>query len=334
MMETIQRRLSWAVVGAMLLLSPAAFAEKPEYPPPAGRSVSFEKDIEPVLRENCIKCHARGKAEGGFRMDVRDLVLIGSESGPVVQTGNSADSYLIHVVSGVDPSVKMPPDGEPLTPEEVGLLRSWIDQGLPWPMGVSLGEFKEAEFKPRSVVVPAARVLHSENPLDGLLESYFQKNGLDLPAPVDERLFMRRTHLDAIGLLPTPEEWTAFLSDESPDKRERLVDSLLARNGDYAEHWITFWNDLLRNDFTGTGYIDGGRSQITHWLYNALASNKPYDQFVRELVDPVEGSEGFVKGIIWRGETNSSQTPSMQAAQSIGQVFMGINLKCASCHDM
>ncbi len=96
---------------------------------------------------------------------------------------------------------------------------------------------------------------------------------------------------------------------------------------------MTFWNDALRNDYRGTGYIDGGRKQITGWLYAALATNMPYDRFVAQLVDPTPDSEGFSKGIVWRGVVNASQTPQMQTAQNISQVFMGVNLKCASCHN-
>ena len=96
---------------------------------------------------------------------------------------------------------------------------------------------------------------------------------------------------------------------------------------------MTFWNDALRNDYRGTGYIDGGRKQITGWLYAALATNMSYDQFVAKLVNPIPDSEGFTKGIVWRGVVNASQTPQMQVAQNISQVFMGVNLKCASCHD-
>ena len=74
------------------------------------------------------------------------------------------------------------------------------------------------------------------------------------------------------------------MADKSPEKRERLIRELLADDTAYADHWLTFWNDLLRNDYRGTGYIDGGRKQITRWLYNALLDNMPYDKFVRELV--------------------------------------------------
>jgi hypothetical protein len=150
---------------------------------------------------------------------------------------------------------------------------------------------------------------------------------------VDDRTFARRVWLDAVGLLPPVEELNAFLADKSADKRAKLVQRLLADNQAYAEHWLTFWNDLLRNDYKGTGYIDGGRKQITSWLYTALARNTPYDQFVAQLVNPNAEAEGFTKGIVWRGAVNASMVPPMQAAQGISQVFLGVNLKCASCHD-
>jgi hypothetical protein len=96
---------------------------------------------------------------------------------------------------------------------------------------------------------------------------------------------------------------------------------------------LSFWNDLLRNDYSGTGFITGGRKQITSWLYNSLNENKPYDLMVRELVNPSEESEGFIKGIQWRGVVNASQRTEMQAAQNIGQSLLGVNVKCASCHN-
>ena len=116
-------------------------------------------------------------------------------------------------------------------------------------------------------------------------------------------------------------------------KRKDKIGELLERDLDYADHWMTFWNDLLRNDYAGTGFIDGGRKQITGWLYESLKSNKPYDQFVRELMSPTGDSEGFIKGIKWRGDVNASQVPEIQFAQNVSQVFFGENMKCASCHD-
>jgi hypothetical protein len=171
------------------------------------------------------------------------------------------------------------------------------------------------------------------NPVDLLLQGRLKSAGADLSHPVSDGVFARRVYLDLIGLLPPAGELDAFRADTHPDKRIRLVRQLLERREDYAVHWLAFWNDLLRNEYRGTGFIDDGRRQITRWLFRALYDNERYDRFVHELVSPVPGSEGFVKGIEWRGVVNASQRREMQAAQTTAQVFLGTNLKCASCHD-
>ena len=175
------------------------------------------------------------------------------------------------------------------------------------------------------------------NALAATIDERFAKHWQDKkvqPANLaDDAEFLRRVYLDLIGLLPAPEEVDAFVKDPAADKRARLVRRLLDDRRSWAEHWLTFWNDLLRNDYAGTGYIDGGRRQISAWLYRSLLENKPYDRFVRELISPTPESEGFIKGIKWRGNVNASQVPELQFSQNVAQVFFGINLKCASCHD-
>jgi hypothetical protein len=300
-------------------------------PPPASHAVSFSKEVKPIFEASCINCHGHGRDKGGFRLDTRDTALQGGDSGPAVIPGKSADSLLISLVQGVDPDNVMPKKGSRLTPEQVGLLRAWIDQGALWDTNVTFGRVEPANLKPRLPVVPTA--VKATNPIDRFLEAYFVTYRIRPPKTVSDRVFARRAYLDVIGLLPPPEGLEAFLADGHKDKRERLVERLLGDDCNYAEHWLSFWNDLLRNDYKGTGYIDGGRKQITHWLYSALLTNMPYDRFVGELVNPTSDSEGFTKGIVWRGVVNASQTPQMQTAQNVAQVFMGVNLKCASCHD-
>ena len=246
--------------------------------------------------------------------------------------GKSEESRVIELVAGLDPDSVMPQKGKRLTPEQIGLLRAWIDQGAPWDASISFAKPPPANLFPRKPELPAPRK-DMVNPIDRILRPYFEANGLKPRKPVSDRIYVRRVYLDAIGLLPTPGELNEFLADKRADKREQLVKRLLADNRRYAEGWLTFWNDALRNDYRGTGYIDGGRKPITEWLYAALAKNMPFDEFVRELVNPTPESEGFAKGIVWRGVVNASQTPQMQTAQNISQVFMGVNLKCASCHD-
>ncbi len=322
--------LGWALLPILLAAAPPSAESVAKLPSPSDQKVDFTRDIQPILESSCIKCHARGKAKGGWRVDTRADALNASDSGPAILPGNSAQSRLVHLVAGTDPEDVMPQKGTRLTPEAVSLLRAWIDQDLPWPDTVSFAKPQARNLVPRR---PDISGRPEANPVDTLVDRYFKSTQQTAPAPVDDRLFARRVHLDTLGLLPPPAELEAFVKDRSPGKRTRLVRRLLGNNAQYAQHWLTFWNDLLRNDYRGTGYIDGGRKPISTWLYAALRDNKPYDQFVKELVNPTDASEGFTKGIVWRGEVNASMTPAMQAAQNIGQVLMGVNLKCASCHD-
>jgi hypothetical protein len=320
--------LSWMSLSALAGLTPE---QREKLPPPVAREVNFSQDIKPIFEASCVKCHGRGKDKGGFAIDMRETLLKGGDSGPAVISGKSSESLLIELVSGLDLDNIMPQKGSRLTAEQVGLLRKWIDQGIAWDSAVSFGKLPPINLHPRKPELPGNP--DYENPVDRFVYAYFEKANLKPPAAVEDRIYARRVYLDVIGVLPTPRELETFLLDKSPDKRQTLVATLLGREVDYAQHWLSFWNDALRNDYKGTGYIDGGRKQITSWLFAALVKNKPYHQFVSELINPSPDSEGFAKGIVWRGVVNASQTPQMQAAQNISQVFMGANLKCASCHD-
>jgi mono/diheme cytochrome c family protein len=301
-------------------------------PSAASRKVDFIQDIKPIFEASCIKCHARGRSKGGFQLDTRATLLRGGDSGPVIVAGESERSSLIALVAGVDPDNVMPKKGKRLSAEQVGLLRAWIDQGLPWDPKVAFGRPAPMNLTPHW---PAQKILDESpvNPIDQLLEPYFAARHFSSPPVVDDHLFARRAFLDIVGLLPVSADIESFLADPHPNKRVSLVRRLLADNQRYAENWLPFWNDLLRNDYRGTGYIDGGRKQISSWLFAALTNNLSYDKFVAQLINPKPESAGFVNGIVWRGVVNASQTPQMQAAQNISQVFMGVNLKCASCHD-
>jgi mono/diheme cytochrome c family protein len=300
-------------------------------PPPASHQVDFKTEIKPIFEASCIRCHGRGRARGGLQIDSRATLLKGGDTGPAVVSGHSVDSFLIALVAGDDPDTIMPKKGKKLTPEQIGVLRAWIDQGMKWDPEITFGPVEPLNLTPRLPNVPEARA--EANPVDRFMDVYFQQHKIQAGRPVSDRIYARRVYLDTIGLLPTPSELEAFVSSRKADKREKLVAELLSRREDYAENWMSYWNDMLRNDYKGTGYIDGGRKQITRWLYSALLTNMPYDQFVAQLISPNDDSAGFTKGIVWRGVVNASQRPEMQAAQNISQVFMGINLKCASCHD-
>lgn len=171
------------------------------------------------------------------------------------------------------------------------------------------------------------------NPIDALVDAYFRRNSVSVQAVVSDAVFARRVYLDVWGLLPTPEQLRTFSREPRQDKRIRLVDDLLANRKNYSEHWISYWNDLLRND-EGVNYA-GARQSISEWLLKALEENLPYDQFVSALLNPKTAQDpaGYLIGVNWRGEVSASQSPPMQAAQNSSQVFLGVNLKCNSCHD-
>jgi len=170
------------------------------------------------------------------------------------------------------------------------------------------------------------------SPVDRFVALEWTKAKFTPPAPVDDATFARRAYLDVVGLLPTVQQLDQFIRDEKLHKRARLVDALLADRQGYAEHWMTFWNDLLRNDEQTN--IDGLRKPITAWLFRSLLENKPIDLMIAELLNPGRnGPDGYLKGVNWRGRVNASQLPPVQAAQNVSQVFLASSIKCASCHN-
>jgi hypothetical protein len=322
------RRRSLAVVVGLLTGLVALAAASARDDPPR-KPVDFAHDIAPLIKARCGECHTDGNSKGSFSLDTRETAL----KSEAIVAGKSGESELIERITSADPEFRMPPKGARLTADEVGRLKAWIDRGVPWQDGFT---FKRAAYaaplKLRAPKLPAARE-GRDHPIDRIIDAYFAARKITPPEPLGEAAFARRLFLDVIGLLPPPEELEAFADDRASDKRTRLARRVLGDRRAYADHWLTFWNDLLRNDYAGTGYIDGGRKPITGWLYRSLIDDKPYDRFVRELLSPSSDSEGFIKGIKWRGRVNASQVQEIQFSQNVSQVFFGINMKCASCHD-
>jgi hypothetical protein len=291
--------------------------------------IDFAHVIVPILKAHCVECHGGRQHEGDFSINTRESIL----DAKAVEPGKAAKSRLIELVTSNDKEERMPKDKPPLATADVKKLRDWIDAGMPWEAGFTFASRDfEPPLRPRRPKLPPARDGRT-NPIDRIIDAYFEKHKVSRPAPLEDAAFRRRVYLDLVGLLPRPDTLPTFVGDTHPQKRQQLIDQLLSDKYAYAEHWLSFWNDLLRNDYAGTGYIDGGRKPISGWLYRALVENKPYDQFVRELIAPSGESEGFILGIKWRGNVNASQKPELQFAQNVSQVFLGINMKCASCHD-
>ncbi len=296
----------------------------------AAQAPDFAHDVVPILKTHCAECHTGKLSEGGFSFNTQRQLL---ESG-YVESGKPDRSRLIELVESHDKEDQMPPeDRKRLTKDQVNILRRWVTTKLAWEPGFRFGDTGyEPPLLPRAVELPNED-FPDQNPIDRILSSYRKDNQLAKTEAVDDPTFLRRAYLDLIGIPPTLEQQQKWLNSGQDDRRAKLVDQLLADDHSYAEHWMSFWNDLLRNDYAGTGFIDGGRKQITAWLYNALLRNVPYDQFVQQLITPTTGAEGFISGIKWRGNVNASQVREVQFSQNVSQVFLGINMKCASCHD-
>src|SRR5690242_10818108 len=252
-----------SILSVALFALPVVAADPP-------KPVDFAHDVVPILRANCAKCHTNGTYKGSVSFDTRpDLVK------KAAVPGKAASSEMIRRVTSNDPDERMPPKGPRLADRDVQTLRAWIDQGAAWEPGFSFkARTYVAPLRPRRPEIPAG----NGHPIDRILAKYFADHTVTPPPPLDDAAFARRVYLDLIGLLPAPSELDAFLADAAPDKRAALVRRLLDDGRAYADHWMAFWNDLLRNEYKGTGYIDGGRKQITGWLYQSLLDNKPYNR--------------------------------------------------------
>jgi hypothetical protein len=295
--------------------------------------VDYNRDVHPILATRCFICHSGDKRSGGLSLATYEDVLQGGRSGAAITPKDAKGSLLMLRVTGEN-APRMPMGGTPLAPEEVATLRAWIDEGAR--RNPTAAPAKPRWMPPLSLdmpEVPAATWSGWDSPADRFLATYMQAHNVKPAAVVSDGQFARRAYLDLWGLLPSPEQIDAFLSDHSPDKRRALVERLLADKQNYSENWVSYWNDLLRND-EGVNYA-GDRKSITPWLLESLRSNLPYDQFVSALLNPTKKSDpdGFLVGVNWRGDISASQSRPLQAAQNSAQVFLGINLKCNSCHD-
>lgn len=284
--------------------------------------VDFATQVHPILNARCASCHSKTNAQAGLILDSRANVL------KAVTPGNSGASALIQRIRGTK-APQMPLGALPLAASEIDLIARWIDEGARAPE-TSRSTVWQATL---ALVKPALPPGGDAHPVDRFVLDYFLRKGVTAPKAVSDAQFARRIYLDIWGLLPSPAETAAFVSDASSSKRETLAGRLLGDGVRYADHWISFWNDHLRND-EGVVY-HGERKSITPWLKKALEVNMPYRRFVESLLNPTaqDDPDGFLIGVNWRGDVSASQVPVMQAAQNSAQVFLGVNLKCNSCHD-
>jgi hypothetical protein len=298
--------------------------------------VDYNTQVHAIIADHCLMCHSAALKSGGLSLETYDGLIAGGRTGPAVVPGHGKESLIIqHLTGEVLP--QMPNGMPPLPASDIATIQLWIDQGARRsPASAALRPGFIPVLALTVPAVPASPWKDWSSPIDRFTAVYLAKHGVVEPPAVSDAVFARRAYLDVWGLLPTPEEMQKFRADKRPDKRTQLVTLLLADETKYADNWISYWNDLLRND-EGVAYISetANRKTITPWLLDALKTNKPYNKWVQELLDPTKPGdpEGFLIGVNWRGTVSASQTPALQAAQNSAQVFLGINLKCNSCHD-
>jgi Protein of unknown function (DUF1549)/Protein of unknown function (DUF1553)/Planctomycete cytochrome C len=323
----------------------------------------FESKVRPILAGTCLKCHGVTTHKGGLRLDSRESLLKGGESGAAVVPGKPADSPMIDAVNYR--GLEMPPTGK-LNPREIAALVDWVKMGAPWPKEAatagSASTARQSEFTIsdddrrywafQPVGHPRApKVRHADlvaNPIDAFVLARLEEKGVAPNPPADPRTLIRRVFFDLIGLPPSPEEIDAFVADHSAKAYERLVDNLLSRK-QYGERWGRHWLDVTR--FAQTNGYERDAEKPEAWRYRdyviaALNDDKPYDRFV---VEQLAGDEipdvtndsiiatGFYRLGIFDDEPDNQKAAAWdeidEVVRTTGSAFLGLTLGCARCHN-
>ncbi|HEX5102180.1 MAG TPA: PSD1 and planctomycete cytochrome C domain-containing protein [Pirellulaceae bacterium] len=343
----------WLGMGLFAAATAEPDPEQAKLPPPAEREVDFVRDIQPIFAQRCNHCHGEDEQEGYLRLDAKAVVMKGGKSGPLLEVGKSADSVLVHRLAGLGTEKRMPLEDDPLSDEQIGLIRAWIDQGAKWPDGVGSAatsvKLHWAYVAPVNPELPSVRdAAWCENPVDRFVLARLEQERI-APSPViDRERLIRRASLDLIGLPPSVDEVDAFLADESPDAYERLLDRLLA-SPRYGERWATPWLDAARYADSNGYQRDGHR---TIWPYRdyviqALNADLPFDQFTIEQIAGDLLPEATLEQKIATGfhrcttvnveaGTDEEENRTNQIIDRVnvtGTVWLGTTLECCQCHN-
>jgi hypothetical protein len=255
-------------------------------------TVNFQRDIKPLLNDHCFRCHAE-KQKGGLRLNEREPALKGGESGHAAITpGKPEHSHLLKLVRSDDEDSRMPPNGKPLTAEQIKLLETWIAEGAVW---------SDAPGAP-----------------------------VTIPPDAGDAVFIRRVYLNTIGIAPSAEEVRAFLAETAPDKRARLIDRLLDDER-FAGHWVSYWQDVLAENPNILKPELNNTGPFRFWIYESMLDHKPLDRFVTELI-LMRGSK-LGGGTAGFGMASQNDVPMAEKANVIANAFLGVEMKCARCHD-
>jgi hypothetical protein len=322
--------------------------------------VEFAKEVQPILQRRCYECHGPDKQKSGFRLDRAEAALRGGDNGVDIVIGKSAESPLIQYVARLVPDKEMPPKGDPLTSDEVGILRAWIDQGAKWPSStVVTASADPLEWwslqplarlsPPQPASLPAEWV---ENPIDRFVFAKLAEKGLTPSPPADRPSLIRRASYDLLGLPPTPEQVDEFVRDTRPDAYERLVDRLLA-SPHYGEQWGRHWLDVIR--FGESRGFERNEIINTAWPFRdyvikSFNEDKPFDQLIVEhlagdvvghgnpnveigtaflVAGPYDdvGNQDPIQAQVIRANTVDEIITAASGA------FLGLTVNCARCHN-
>ena len=333
-------------------------------PPAAPQQVDFVTDVQPVLRKHCFECHAAGSEEGGLNLGIRQRVLEGGDQGPVLIPGDSANSRLIQLIAALDEQEKMPPDGKPLSREQVGLLRAWIDQGAKWPVGADVLDPRTEQakrhwaFQPlRAVPEPPVGDSHwPRTPIDRFVLARLESAGLRPQARTTPRQLIRRLAFDLVGLPPTPGEVRDFsaAAELDPEAAPASLADRLLKSPHYGERWGRHWLDVARYADSDGQESDRDRPlayRYRDFVVRAFNDDVPFDQFVRwqlagDEYEPQNAEAVAATGFLTAGPFAELPEKLMQEERTrerynelddmlatIGTGFLGLTLGCARCHD-
>ncbi len=337
---------------ACLLLCQTFVAFADDLPPAVERKVDFGQDVQPLLKDRCWSCHAGEKQESGLRLDRRDLMMNGGDLGRILEPGQSDSSRLIHYVHGTDPDHVMPPEGDRLTKEQIGILRAWIDQGCEWPESANISTAKNSHwaYQPiKSQSLPAVKDQSwPRNEIDHFVLAELERRGI-VPSPEANRfMLLRRLSLDLTGLLPTIEEVDSFVNDTTPDAYDKLVDRLLV-SPHFGERWGRHWLDMARYADSDGYEKDNPRPDAYRWrdwVIDAINADMPFDQFTIEqlagdlLPDATSMQRlatAFHRQTLTNTEGGTDQEQFRVEAcfdrtETTGTVWLGLTVGCARCH--
>ena len=305
--------------------------------------IDFAADVQPILAKKCYACHGPDEAEGGLKFINKGSAFAETDSGEhAIVPGDVEASVLISRISTDDESERMPPEGDPLSENEIETLTRWIKEGAPWSRHWAFEPMEHHEV-PR-----VDDEAWQQNPIDSFIYRSLANHGMVPNRTADPAVLIRRAYYDLIGLPPNAKQVKSFVADTNPRKYEKLVEDLL-QSPHYGERWGRHWLDLVR--FAESNSFERDGSKTNAWKYRdyvikSLNDDKPYDQFVREQLAGDEVDEvtvdtltatGFYRLGIWDDEPADPMQARFDALDDIimttGQAFLGLTINCARCHD-